>query len=1785
MHHRITAFAVALFIFLIPVFCQGQSVGLITKNNGEQDGYVLFSAPSTETYLIDKCGKLINKWNTKYSPGDDAYLLPNGNLLSTGTVGNMYFSNGASDGGLVQIYDWSGNLIWRHTFSDSIAQQDHDIYPMPNGNILVLEWDRHSAAASIAKGKDSVKLGGSEMWGVKVQEVKPVGSDSAQIVWEWRIWDHVVQDKDSAKPGYGIVSKHPELLNINYTDALEGIFSPTDWIHANSVTYNADLDQVMISSRSLSEIYIIDHSTTTSQAASHSGGNHNKGGDFLYRWGNPAAYNKGTKTNRTLYVQHNASWIPKGYPGAGNITIFNDGTSRPGGNYSTADIFAPPVDSKGNYTLDTSGMYGPATAYWSYKASNPTSFYSAVMGGVQRLPNGNMLICESLSGLFFEVDSNYNLVWKYVNPDEGNGPVNQGTAALNNPCYRANLYTSDYPAFKNKTLTPGSPIELKPYAYNCFMPYNLYFNPVYKIAQLKGYNTVSGVADSLNKGRGFIKGVVESQNLSATNIQFSLIDNTGAITVTANKLSYNPVIGDSLIVRGSVNQVNGLIVYAADTVLTKSTGSWLKQPDIVNKLSEANQSNLVEIKNVHLINLSEWSGKGNSFVVHITNGKDTFLMVISSKTDLFKSRPLTEEFNVIGIEIQNQTKAPFFGNYEIEPRGSFDISRDVQLYNIRQIRGENTITGEADSAGSRNNFYLKGILQSPDFVSKGYNFSLKDSTGSVIIQAASGVNGYIPEMGDSIEIRGLLSQVNGLIIVTPDSVSKLSNANPVLKPVIISSPSESTEAKLIKLRAVHLIDTTQWKPAGTGFTVDITNGTDTLGMIINSTVDLFKMNVLKGGFNLTGIEIQNQPNAPYLGKYQVEPRGFIDIERYTALYHINQVRTQNPVSGIADSAGNSHPFFLKGIVQSPDLTSSGLNFSIRDNTGSIIVFSSAAVSGYVPVVGDSIQLRGLIIQNNGLTEIIPDSISVLKNASPMVLPELVSTLAEQTEAHLVKLRNYRLLDQGQWKPAGNGFTVNITDGKDTLNMYISNTTDLYKMKAPIELFNVTGIEIQSKISYPYIGNYEIEPRGSFDLQHVTQLYSIRNIRTQNHATGIADSSGNKYPFFLKCLVQSQNLTGSGYLFSIKDSTGSIIVFSASTVSGYKPSIGDSIELRGLVMQYNGLTTISPDSVSLLKNIPSVINAITVSVLSENYEAQLIKLNNYHIVDPKQWIQKGSGFLVAITNGKDTISMLVSNTVDLYKMKVPNELFNITGIEIQNKPAAPYFGNYEIEPRGSFDIQRVVPLYTISQVRIQDPVSGIADSAGSRYNFYLEGIVQSPDFVNTGYEFSLKDATGSIFALANQKSGNYSPSIGDSVRLRGVLIQVNGLTAIMIDSVMQLTNTAAKLIPAVINTLSESNEGELVKLYGAWLIDPATWLPAGNGFNTMATNGKDTIQLYISSSTTAFSMQAPSGKFNITGIVYQDKSSSPYIGSYSLLPRMVSDFQFLKYPLYKIRQVKGYNAATGIADSINASCLLKGIVESPNLSGDHTLSYAIEDSTGAITIASDQVVNSYIPVPGDSIETRGIVKQTNGLTYFAIDSISKLTTATQIAPASIISLNEKSESELVKLSGYTLLNGSIWDTTAAVKSFEVKAHKGNDTITIAIVRGTDLFSNTTKPNYNFDITGISSQYDANSPYLSGYYIIPRSISDINHSSGILSQNESSGYIDMFPNPTSGSVTISTGNTTIDEIQITDIIGRVVFTEMTLKSGSIHLDVSSLNKGVYFVKLSAGVYSETVKLIKQ
>ncbi|NNL15495.1 MAG: T9SS type A sorting domain-containing protein [Flavobacteriaceae bacterium] len=439
------------------------TLGALRNDIGSFNGYTLFSPlNSTETYLINNCGEVVHQWTSTFFPGASVYLLENGNLLRTGRIPNDDIQFGGV-GGKLELFDWDNNLIWEYTHSSPTVAQHHDIFPLPNGNILMLAVTTMTNLEAIQAGRDPSIILEGKLYNEQILELEPFGTNQANIVWEWNINDHLIQDFDNTKDNFGVVKDHPELLDINF---LNNEIGNANWLHINSIQYNSNLDQIILSSRLLDELYIIDHSTTTLEAASSSGGTYGKGGDFLYRWGNPQAYDMGDDSDRTLYSQHHPHWIPDGLVDAGKLLIFNNGNSI---RFSAINIISPPVTSPGFYSYDMVNGFGPSAAEWTYvDPVDPENFFSAILSSAQRLPNGNTLICDGDSGYFFELDSSNNIVWEYVNPDSTNGILSQGDSPpFFNLVFRAFKFPMNYAAFAGKDLAPGDPIELNPDLSGC----------------------------------------------------------------------------------------------------------------------------------------------------------------------------------------------------------------------------------------------------------------------------------------------------------------------------------------------------------------------------------------------------------------------------------------------------------------------------------------------------------------------------------------------------------------------------------------------------------------------------------------------------------------------------------------------------------------------------------------------------------------------------------------------------------------------------------------------------------------------------------------------------------------------------------------------------------------------------------------------------------------------------------------------------------------------------------------------------------------------------------------------------------------------------------------------------------------------------------------------------------------------------------------------------------------------------------------------------------------------
>jgi len=390
-------------------------------------GYTLFSPNnSTHSYLVDMANQEAKHWTHNRSGGYSCYLLENGNLIRTAMYGTSLNGGGAQ--GAVQVVAPNGTLVWEYLYSTSLHRSHHDIEPMPNGNVILIAWEKKTAAQAVQAGLDT----STEIWPDHLIEVQPVGSNGGNIVWEWHAWDHLIQDHDATKDNYGVVGDHPELLDINLGNV--GGLGGGDWMHTNGVSYDPMKDQVVISSHNLNEFWVIDHSTTTAEAAGHTGGNAGMGGDILYRWGNPSNYDRpGTQYFR---VVHSSVWIPEGYPGQGNIMAFNN---RENMGTSIVCEIAPPYQGQYNYYLASGQAYGPSSPAWTWTASG---FYSNHLGSCQRLANGNTLACEATSGVLWEVDAAGVVQWNYARGGE---------------IPRAQRYGNGYPGLSALGLTAGAP--------------------------------------------------------------------------------------------------------------------------------------------------------------------------------------------------------------------------------------------------------------------------------------------------------------------------------------------------------------------------------------------------------------------------------------------------------------------------------------------------------------------------------------------------------------------------------------------------------------------------------------------------------------------------------------------------------------------------------------------------------------------------------------------------------------------------------------------------------------------------------------------------------------------------------------------------------------------------------------------------------------------------------------------------------------------------------------------------------------------------------------------------------------------------------------------------------------------------------------------------------------------------------------------------------------------------------------------------------------------------------
>ena len=408
------------------------------------------------------------RWFTGYA-AQSAYLLEDGSLLRTAQILDAPRFVGGGQFGRIERLSWDGEVLWSWELATEQRLLHHDLEMLPNGNVLAIAWDAKTPGQARTAGRRPDLIPEAGLWPDVILEIEPEGKSGGKVVWEWRYWDHLIQDHDPNAENYGEIAANNRKIDINGGPPLEAMTAEelalqkrigflgdnatlanrgSDMFHTNAVAYNAELDQIAISSPEFGEIFIIDHSLTTEEAATDAG-------DPLYRWGNPANYGRDPEGYELLGYQHDVHWIPEGYPGAGRLMLFNNRVHDAAPPYSEVLEFETPWEN-GAYRLDEGRAFGPARG--ALRHIQPGAF-APFIPDAKRMPNGNTLVTDGPPGRFVEVTPDGEIVWEYWTPYSGDvrtpmgGPASPVGPFLY-AVFRSTFIPADHPGVAGRDLAP-----------------------------------------------------------------------------------------------------------------------------------------------------------------------------------------------------------------------------------------------------------------------------------------------------------------------------------------------------------------------------------------------------------------------------------------------------------------------------------------------------------------------------------------------------------------------------------------------------------------------------------------------------------------------------------------------------------------------------------------------------------------------------------------------------------------------------------------------------------------------------------------------------------------------------------------------------------------------------------------------------------------------------------------------------------------------------------------------------------------------------------------------------------------------------------------------------------------------------------------------------------------------------------------------------------------------------------------------------------------------------------
>ncbi len=465
---------IAFLLIIIPsvwVCAQSNTVGTIAYDPDlYAEGYTLvYPHNQPHARLIDACGEVVHQWtnDTLRRPGNSAYLTPMGNLVwahrPANFLGDAIWAGGG--GAVIEGRTWDNAIQWNFTLNDSTGRLHHDFALTNTGTVLAIAWERIDSTTAVEAGRNPELLEDGELWSERIIELMPNESGGADVIWEWRAWDHLVQDFDSTKANFGNPALAPERVDLNFGTPSS---AAPDWLHMNSIDFNPSLGHILLSIPTFDELWIID------KAAPENG--------LIWRWGNPEAHANGTSEDQQLHYQHAARWLDapyhQGSPDFGKIAVFNNRNPGATGPFSSAHLIAPIlIENEGSttYAMNETGTFSPDAFDWTWTAPTPTDFFSSGLSNFERLPNGNNLLLSGRTGEIFEFTAGGDTAWYYRVPLQAGTTVAQGTelGMNDNLLFRATRYPAQFPVFNSVDLTPMGAWELSPNPLLACQPCNL----------------------------------------------------------------------------------------------------------------------------------------------------------------------------------------------------------------------------------------------------------------------------------------------------------------------------------------------------------------------------------------------------------------------------------------------------------------------------------------------------------------------------------------------------------------------------------------------------------------------------------------------------------------------------------------------------------------------------------------------------------------------------------------------------------------------------------------------------------------------------------------------------------------------------------------------------------------------------------------------------------------------------------------------------------------------------------------------------------------------------------------------------------------------------------------------------------------------------------------------------------------------------------------------------------------------------------------------------------------